>query len=153
MTITAVDNRAEVLAAAVALRPQLATTTGLELTVADGRGLPFADDAFDVAHASLVLHHLEPNDAPALLREMARVAGRGVVLNDLSRGQLALAGAWILSHLFTANRYTRHDAPMSVRRAYTLDEALALLIMAGLRPVYSATGLAGHRWVVAAVRA
>ena len=51
---------------------------------ADGRSLPYSDASFDVAHASLVLHHLEPADVVALLREMNRVSRRGIVVNDLA---------------------------------------------------------------------
>ena len=38
--------------------------------MADGRGLPFGDDAFDVAHASMVVHHLTRTTAVAFLREL-----------------------------------------------------------------------------------
>ena len=73
--------------------PRLTATPG---PVAPRRRRPPAvpDDAFDVVHASLVVHHLEPADASALLREMARVARLGVVVNDLVRGRLAWLGAW-----------------------------------------------------------
>ena len=30
---------------------------------------------------------------------------------------LGWLGAWLIGHLLTGNRYTRHDAPLSVRRA------------------------------------
>ena len=40
----------------------------------------------------MVVHHLEPADAVALLREMARVARLGVVVNDLVRGRLFWVG-------------------------------------------------------------
>src|SRR5207245_2887314 len=100
----------------------------------------------DVAHASLVLHHLEPEAAVALLREMRRVAGRGVILNDLARGRLAWLGAWLLAHLATRNAFTRHDAPLSVRRAYTRAEARELFERAGMRPTFEARGFLGHRW-------
>ena len=66
---------------------------------------------------------------------MGRVARLGIVVNDLDRSRLAWLGAWLLGHLLTGNRYTRHDAPLSVRRAYRLDEAVALLRAAGLAPV------------------
>ncbi len=151
MQVTAVDSRTEVLAAARALHPELATDPDLTLEVADGRGLPYADGAFDVAHASLVLHHLDEDEAVAFLRELARVARRGIVVNDLSRGRLSIWGAWTLAHVTTRNRFTRHDAPLSTRRAYTPAEAVTLLVRADLRPVFEAGGLVGHRWVIAAV--
>lgn len=152
VAVTAVDGRPEVLAAARAARPEIDRTEALVLDVADGRSLPYADASFDVAHASLVLHHLEPADAVSFLRELARVARRGIVVNDLSRRRVTVLGSWLLSRVFTRNAYSRHDAPLSARRAYTLTEAQALLAEAGLRQVYLAKGVFGHRWAIAAVR-
>lgn len=153
LEVTAVDDRREVLDAAMRLRPAIVNLDGLRLEVADGRRLPYPDDAFDVAHASLVLHHLEPPDAVGLLREMRRVASRGIVVNDLSRSRLAWLGAWLLARIATRNRFTRNDAPLSVRRAYTIVELRDLLAEAGLRPVHVGHGLARHRFAVAAVTA
>lgn len=151
LEVTAVDERPEVLAAARAGDPRLGDVPGLTLAVADGRALPYPDGAFDVAHASLLLHHLEPVDAVAALREMRRVSTRGVVINDVARGRLAWLGAWILAHVATGNRYSRHDAPLSVRRAYTAVEAEALLLASGLRPIGRSTGPFRYRWAIAAV--
>lgn len=148
--ITGVDSRPEILAAAVARRPGLGSTDRLELHVGDGRTLPYPDRSFDIAHASLLLHHLDPAGAVSLLREMNRVARVGIVLNDLVRGRLAWLGAWWLSRLTTRNRYTRHDAPLSVRRAYTVAELTSLVAAAGMRVEASATGLFGHRVALAA---
>jgi ubiquinone/menaquinone biosynthesis C-methylase UbiE len=151
--VTGVDSRPEVLAAAAALDPRLTGPPGLTLHVGDGAGLAFDDGAFDVAHASLVVHHLDPAGVDALLREMARVARLGVVVNDLVRGRWALAGAWTLTRLATRNRYTRNDAPLSVRRAYTRPELRAMLARADLEVVTEVGGFAGHRWAVAAIPA
>jgi SAM-dependent methyltransferase len=153
LDVTAVDDRAQVLAAARAVHPPLAATPRLHLEVADGRSLPYPDRAFDVAHASLVLHHLDRADAVAFLRELGRVSRRGVVVNDLARGRVPWLGAWLLANLATRNRYTRHDAPLSVRRAWTIREARALLAVAGLRPVAELQGPFRHRWAIAAMPA
>jgi SAM-dependent methyltransferase len=152
LDVTAIDDRPEVVAAARAGDPRVDATPRLTLAVADGRSLPYPDLAFDVAHASLVLHHLEPVDAVALLREMDRVSRRGIVVNDLARGRLSWAGAWLLSHLATGNRYSRHDAPLSVRRAYTPAEAHALIAAAGLWSGAAFVGPFRHRWAIAAHR-
>jgi len=149
--MTGVDSRPEILAAAAAADPRLTATPGLSLHVGDGRGLPFADDAFDVAHTSLVVHHLEPEAVVLLLGEMARVSRLGLVVNDLVRGRLALAGAWALTRVATRNRYTRHDAPLSVRRAYSRAELEGMVADAGLTVVDRFGGIAGHRWAIAAV--
>lgn len=152
---TGIDDRAEVLEAARALDSTLASLEArglLTLHQGDGRALPYPDDAFDIAHSSLVVHHLEPSGAVAMLREMARVASTGIIINDLLRGYLALAGAWALTRVMTRNRYTRHDAPLSVRRAYSRVELRELLAAAGLEVAWEGTGLLGHRWVAAARR-
>jgi ubiquinone/menaquinone biosynthesis C-methylase UbiE len=150
LEIVAVDSRPEVLEAALELDPGLATLPGLTLRVADGLRLPFEEGAFEIAHASLVLHHLEPAEAVAMLRELRRVARAGVVINDLARGRLPFVLAWLAIHGLTRNRFTRHDGPMSVRRAYTVAEATDLLTEAGLRVVRVHHGLLRHRWAIAA---
>ena len=61
--------------------------------------------------------------------------GSGVVVNDLVRARRHWLGARVLLAAMTRNRYTRHDGPLSVRRAYTRVELRALLAGAGLRPV------------------
>ena len=68
---------------------------------ADGRALPFADDAFDVVCELGVLHHVaDPNDVVA---EMTRVARRAVFLSDDNRfaagGRLRRAAKWALFRL------------------------------------------------------
>src|SRR5439155_19453956 len=66
LEVTAIDSRSEVIAAA---RDQVgpASLAGLRVELADGRALPYEAGAFDIAHASLVLHHLEPEEGIALL--------------------------------------------------------------------------------------
>lgn len=151
LSVTALDSRPEVIDAARALDPRVAGTDGLEIVLGDGRSLPWPDRAFDVVHASLMIHHLEPTDAVAFLLEAARVARRGVVVNDLVRARHHWLGARALLAVTTRNRYTRHDGPLSVRRAYTLVELRALLAAGGLRPVAEVMALAGHRVAIAAV--
>jgi ubiquinone/menaquinone biosynthesis C-methylase UbiE len=148
---TGLDSRAEILDAARRVSPALADRDDVTLAIADGRSLPFADGAFHIAHASLVLHHLGEDDAVRFLGELARISRLGVVINDLQRGPLEWLGAWLVLHAMTRNRFTLHDGPLSVRRAYTRSEVGRLLERAGLRPVAWNLGFAGHRWAVAAV--
>lgn len=151
LRVVGIDSRPEVLAAAVAARPGIARIDGLELHVGDGRTLRYPDRSFDIAHASLVLHHLDGDDALVLLREMGRVARLGVVVNDLDRTRVGWLGAWLIGHLMTRNRFTRHDAPLSVRRAYRASEIAAMLRSAGLIPVKTVRGAFGQRYAVAAL--
>ena len=67
-----------------------------------------------------------------VLREMDRLSRAGFILNDIRRCAAGYVAAWTASRLATRNRLTRHDMPLSVRRAYTPDELRALLRMAGI---------------------
>jgi 2-polyprenyl-3-methyl-5-hydroxy-6-metoxy-1,4-benzoquinol methylase len=151
LSVVGIDSRPEIIAQAVQAHLAGAPDGRLELQIGDGRSLPYPDRSFDVAHSSLLLHHLDPADAVELLGEMRRVARLGVVVNDLHRGRLAWLGAWLMSHLLTGNRYTRHDAPLSVRRAYRVPEVTDLLRAAGLTPVRTIRGAFGQRYAIAAV--
>jgi ubiquinone/menaquinone biosynthesis C-methylase UbiE len=151
LAVVGIDSRPEVLAAAVVARPAVAATPGLELHVGDGRSLPYADGSFDVVHTSMVLHHLPPDEAVLLLREMGRVGRLGVVVNDLERSRFGWIGAWLMGHLLTRNRYTRQDAPLSVLRSYRADEMKALMRTAGLTPVRTERRAFGQRYAIAAV--
>ena len=150
LEVTATDSRQEVLDAALAARPALARVPGLTFQQADGRGLAYPDAAFDVGHSSLVLHHLDENDAVAFLRELRRVSRLGIVVNDLDRSRWFWLGGWLITHTIAASRYTRHDGPLSVRRAWTRAETIDLLGRAGLEPVGTFVGFAGHRYAIAA---
>ena len=125
--------------------------TVVAFAVADARCLPFPDRSFDVAVCSLALHHLRPDEAVSMLAEMGRVARRGVIVNDLVRHWLGLLGAWLMGRTLTSNPLTRHDAPLSVRRAYTRAEMADLAARAGLRPIRF-DGFLGYRVAMTAVR-
>jgi len=97
----------------------------------DARALPFADRSIDLVTCALALHHFAPDDAVAVLRELARVARLAWIVVDLDRALPAYLGARALAPLLRS-RLTRHDAPASVLRAYSLPELRALLMRADL---------------------
>jgi SAM-dependent methyltransferase len=128
--VTAVESHPDVLALAAR---RLGEETDVDLVRGDALKLLLAEASVDVAHASLLLHHLDPDEAVLALREMRRVARLGVVINDLRRGILAYAMTAATVAALCRGRYTRADGLVSARRAYTLRELDALLIDAGLR--------------------
>jgi ubiquinone/menaquinone biosynthesis C-methylase UbiE len=101
-------------------------TNGTPVVSGDAIRLPFCDDAFDVVSCSLFAHHFEPETLPLLAKEAMRVAKRAVLINDLIRSRLHVALVYAGLPLF-ASRITWHDAPASVRRAYTIAEMKSLL--------------------------
>lgn len=130
--VIAADIRADVLSIA---KRRLTGVARVEVLHADARALPLDDGAVDVAHASLLLHHLDADDAVAALREMARVARAGVVVNDLRRGPIAFAVTAATVLALSRSPVTHHDGLLSARRAWSLDEQDELAAQAGLRPV------------------
>ena len=121
---------------------------GVRVLQGDGCHLPLRDRSVDVAGCSLLLHHFSPEQAVVLLREMARVARIGVIIDDLLRSRVGYLGARLMGALLTTNRLTRHDGQLSVRRAYRRLELAALLRRAGIRPICQLT-IPGYRSVMA----
>ena len=102
------------------LRPQLRSRVRLE--IGNALDLPYPDNAFDVVHAALFLHHFHGPQALALLREMDRVSRLGIVVNDLHRHPLAYAGIWMLSRAAQCSPMVQHDGPLSVRRGFRKED-------------------------------
>ncbi len=98
----------------------------------DGLYLPVRDGGVDAAISALTLHHVEPDAAPRFLGELHRVSRRGFVINDLVRSRVAYALVWLATRLLARSRVSRHDGPLSVRRAYTAREIAALCERAGI---------------------
>jgi ubiquinone/menaquinone biosynthesis C-methylase UbiE len=146
VTIVASDYSQEILDLA---RTQIAGHPDITLAQYDARAVPLPDGQFDIVLCALSLHHFTPDDAVQVLREMNRLARVGFILNDLRRGRLGYASAWVAARVTTRNRLTRNDAPLSVRRAYTPAELKDLLHRAGIDDATIST----HRWFrMAAVR-
>jgi SAM-dependent methyltransferase len=127
--VVATDVNPQVLAVAGA---RLASEPRIDVIAGDITSLPLDDGAVDVAHCSLVLHHLAPDSALTALRELRRVSRRGIVVNDLRRGLLPLAATWVTVRAFGRSPVTRVDGMVSVRNAYTIPELDRLLGDAGM---------------------
>jgi len=112
--IVAIDRDPTVAALAA---ERCAGVAGIRVLRADALALPFAAGTFDVACASLFLHHFDDGAAVRVLREMARVA-RG------DRVPWAFTAA--LGRLRLLSPMSRNDGPLSVLKGFTAAELLAL---------------------------
>jgi SAM-dependent methyltransferase len=135
--VAAAARRRGVTVAGVALErsgtaARVAGARGLMSVVADGTTLPFGPASVDVAIASQVLHHLREPEAVALLAALDRVARRAVVVADLRRSRLAMAGLSLAGRPLGLDPSTRRDAITSLRRGYTAAELERLLALAGI---------------------
>ena len=118
----------------------------LSILRANAMATPFADGSFDYALTAMFLHHLDEIDVIRVLREMNRVAQRGIMAADLVRNRRAYG--WIsLFTLFTSDM-VRHDARVSVAQAFSRDEVLAMRDAAGVQYARYYPHF-GHRFVLA----
>lgn len=111
---------------------QAAGVAAVRVERQDALNLSYAPASFDLALCTLALHHFDPDAAVTLLRNMARVA-RHVLVYDVERSRPAHLGALLLTRTLRMHSMTRHDAPASVRRAYSAGELRELAARAGLR--------------------
>jgi ubiquinone/menaquinone biosynthesis C-methylase UbiE len=109
---------------------------GVAACRADARRLPFRSGSFDVAVCTGFLHHLEAPELAPFLGELDRVCRVGWWAEDLLRSRSLWLCALIGAALASRNPLTRHDGPLSVRRAYSLGE---------LRRAAEASGVEGVR--------
>src|SRR5574337_1125574 len=137
--IEAVDQNDRVLAAAANWSIDFPE---IRLRQAQAPPLPYQDRSFDYVIASLFFHHLTEAEGILLLREMARVARRGLLVNDLLRSRLAWLLTTMTTRLLSGNRLTRHDGPMSVLRGFRPLELRRMATQAGLTDVR----LSRHPW-------
>jgi hypothetical protein len=107
----------------------------LALILADGGLLPFAPRSVDIVIVSQVLHHLARDVAVRWIASLGALARRAVVLADLRRSRLAIAGVSLVSFPLGFGVRTRHDAVVSLKRGYTRGEFNELLRDAGAPPV------------------
>ncbi|HKW41723.1 MAG TPA: methyltransferase domain-containing protein [Gemmatimonadales bacterium] len=107
----------------------------LAMVLADGGTLPLAPRSVDVIVASQVLHHLPRESCVRWIASFDRVARRAVVLADLRRSRIAMAGVWAASLGLGMSSVTRRDAVVSLRRGYTRREFDELLQEAGVPAV------------------
>lgn len=123
-----------------------AIAAGVRLVRGDALHLPFDAGGFDYVMCSMFLHHLETDAIGVALREMDRVAQRGVIVADLLRNRRAYA--WISLFTVAAGAMVRHDARASVRAAMTGDEVKGVQNLAGLSYTRFFRHF-GHRFVLA----
>lgn len=128
--ITAIDINWKMLRIS---RKDTARFPEIDLVQGDILSMPFRENSFDLVINSLSLHHFAWDQATAILRNMDSLGRRGFIVNDLHRSRVAHASIFLLTRIFTRNRLTRYDAPVSVMNAFTPREMKELALEAGVK--------------------
>jgi ubiquinone/menaquinone biosynthesis C-methylase UbiE len=125
----------------------LARENGVATVVGCAGTLPVRTRSVDIVLVSQVIHHLRRDAAAQMLRECDRIARTAVIVTDLERARLAVAGFWVVSRMLQFDAATRADGITSVRRGYTVAEFSSLFDEAGVtaatfrRPGYRLVGV------------
>ena len=101
----------------------------------DGLVLPFPDNCFDYAIQSLTLHHFDDEGAVSVIREMGRVAARGIFVIDLHRNPMAYFLYATVGRIILHNRLLREDGALSILKSFKLKEMEEIGRQAGLASV------------------
>lgn len=129
LAVIGVDNQEAMLHMAQASAPKVF------LVQADALALPFPPRSFDLALCALAFHHLGFDASVKLLAAMDALTTRGFVVSDLKRDKPTLWGVEAAMAAVKAHPFTRHDAPASVRRAFTVPEYRRMVALSGVQGV------------------
>ena len=125
-----VDRNPHATAAAAAATPDDAS---IRYVTADVFDLP-RELSIDVVVSALLSHHLDDVRLVRFLRWMEDRARLGWLINDLHRHPLPWLAAHHGARLLRMHRFVRHDAPLSVARAFDRRDWRRLLAAADLAP-------------------
>jgi ubiquinone/menaquinone biosynthesis C-methylase UbiE len=87
----------------------------------------------DLAICSLFCHHFEDDALIELFKNLKKISQKAFIINDLERNPLAFYAIKSLTHFFSKSYLVKHDAPLSVRRAFKRAELVQLLEKAGIK--------------------
>lgn len=125
----------------------------ISLVQGDALALPQADGAFDWVFCHLALHHLPLDTHERFFRELARVIrpGGGMLIGDVERSRLNEALAQPFLKLL-CSPIAQYDGIVSIRRALSHDELMALIGRTGLSWLSRAWLAPASQFVVAGVK-
>lgn len=122
----------DIRSTAVRLARMRAEEVGADVTFFEHDVLDAHPEGFDVVCCNLFLHHLDDTQAVSLMSSMRRSASRIVLISDLIRSRPGYALARWGGRLLTRSPIVHSDGPLSVRAAFTAQEALTLARRSGM---------------------
>lgn len=117
----------------------------ISIIAEDILGDNFRVKKFDIALATLFLHHFPSSQLIDIFRNLKHQARIGIVINDLHRHWLAYYSIKLLTTLFSKSSMVKFDAPLSVLRGFTKKELIEILKQARIEN-YSLKWKWAFRW-------
>lgn len=85
------------------------------------------DEPYDFAVASMCFHHFSNEQILVLVQRLRGFVRKSILINDLRRSFLASLGVGLLLTVTGTPAGVRHDALLSIRRGFKVDELSTLL--------------------------
>jgi hypothetical protein len=105
-----------------------------EIEIREGSALDLSSlPPHDYIFANHFLHHLAPEQIPALLDQLAPKTKRCFLLNDIRRSYWAYWGFTLLASIWAHNSFTLKDGRLSIQKGFTLAEIWSLLARCAAR--------------------
>jgi hypothetical protein len=101
----------------------------------------------DILFSSLFCHHFSDEELIYQLQWMSKNSSLGFFINDLHRHPLAFYSIKMLTKLFSKSYLVKHDAPLSVQRAFKRKDWHQLMQRAGLVN-YKLEWVWAFRWLI-----
>jgi len=87
---------------------------------------------FDIVVCSLFCHHFPHGALVPLVKKMYGIAQKAVIINDLHRHWFAWYSIRLLTAIFSKTDMVKHDAPLSVERAFSRKDLEQVMKEAGI---------------------
>lgn len=105
----------------------------------------FKNKKFDIAHASLFLHHFQDEEIVNLFKQLLDQVEIGIVINDLHRHWISYFFTKYFIATWSKSAMVKYDSILSVERSFIRKELEAYLKMADIRN-YSLRWKWAFRW-------
>lgn len=128
-TLTGLDANPNVIDFAVAHTPKNCRVTYKAVNIFSRE---FRAYRFDVVMATLFFHHLTDSELIEFFRNLRTQVSTALVMNDIHRHWFAFHSIKWLTKIFSRSAMVKHDAPVSVTRAFKRSELESILLQAGL---------------------
>ena len=102
---------------------------------------------FDIITGTLFFHHFTTSELIGFLKQLRHQVSAGLIINDIHRHWVAYHLIKWLTRFFSRTQLVKHDAPVSVLRAFRKQELVEILEQAGLRR-YTIKWRWAFRWQV-----
>lgn len=142
--LTGFDANANVIKYAIAHTPE---TCRISYEAVNIFSEEFRTHKFDIVTGTLFFHHFTAEQLAQFFKDLRDQVDLGIVINDIHRHWFAYYAIKFLTRIFSRSPMVKHDAPVSVLRAFKKAELLDILKRAGMHD-YRIKWCWAFRWQV-----